>query len=338
MAATDGRVSRWSEAMHRWRGRAVLVIGDLMLDEYLWGAVSRISPEAPVPVVDISEQSFRPGGAANVANNVAALGGSADLVGVVGNDIMGNTLLSTLRSKGIGCDGIVHDDERPTTVKTRVIAGHQQVVRTDREKRGPIHAEQTEAIARYAESRMSELSAIVIEDYDKGVVTGKLIERVVAAARKRKVPILVDPKVEHLMDYKNVTLLKPNRRETEGALGSVLSDADAVQKAGERLLKMLKCEAVLVTNGERGMTLVQVDGKRTKTTHVPAHSKEVYDVTGAGDTVIAVVALAHSAGVSFEDGAWIASYAAAVKCEKLGAVPVSVDEIRQAMEERGPRG
>lgn len=307
----------------RFRKAKVLVIGDLMLDEFVWGRVSRISPEAPVPVVWVQSESVMPGGAANVANNVRALGGEVGVIGVVGEDRWGEALIKDLTSRRIDTSGVL-TVRRPTTVKTRVIAHHQQVVRVDREQRESLPPGTVERLIRAVASRIDEVDGLVIEDYGKGVITRQLLETVIPAARARKRIITVDPKEEHVELYHRVTALTPNRAEAGEAVGrELISDRD-VERAGAELLRRLECEGLLITLGEDGMCLFEQSGRRIR---IPTVAQEVFDVAGAGDTVIATFTLALASGASMEQAARIANYAAGIVVGKLGVAVATPEEL-----------
>ena len=302
----------------------VLVIGDLILDEFLWGDVSRISPEAPVPVVRVKSESFMPGGAANVANNIHALGGKAYLAGVVGMDERGRILTSELAKKDMDVEGIVIDSERPTTLKTRIIAHHQQVVRIDKEKMDGLGIGLIEQIIDYVKEIIDEIDAIIIEDYGKGVVTPKLLQEVLRLARRHKKIVTVDPKEEHFHYYKGVSAITPNHYEAAQAVGIKVKDADSIARIGKALLNKLKCEAVLMTRGEDGMQLFEKNGR---VTHIPTFAQDVFDVSGAGDTVIGTFTLALAAGASMIDAARISNTAAGIVVGKVGIAVSTQEEI-----------
>jgi D-beta-D-heptose 7-phosphate kinase/D-beta-D-heptose 1-phosphate adenosyltransferase len=304
-------------------GRRVLVVGDVMLDEFVWGHVARISPEAPVPVVTVTGQSHHLGGAANVAGNVRALGGEAVVAGVVGEDEAGARLRGALAAADVE-DALVSVAARPTTVKTRVIAHHQQVVRTDREVADAVAGEALRALAEAARRHLRHCDAVVVSDYRKGVVTAPLLKALLPAARRRRVPVLVDPKVRHLDLYRGATLVTPNLAEAEEGSGVAVRDAASLEKAGRTLLRRLLCAAVLVTRGEHGMSLFPREGR---TVHIPTAAREVFDVTGAGDTVIATLALALAAGASPTEAARVANLAAGVVVGKVGTATATAAEI-----------
>jgi D-beta-D-heptose 7-phosphate kinase/D-beta-D-heptose 1-phosphate adenosyltransferase len=309
------------------RGRCVLVVGDVMLDEFVWGRVARISPEAPVPVVEITGQSFHLGGAGNVAANVRALGGAAVLAGVVGRDPAGERAREAARSAGVVPRLVVSDGGRPTTVKTRIVAHHQQVVRTDREDAGDVTGRIQDALLEALRREMPACHALVVSDYQKGVVTRPLLERLLPLARRRRVPVLVDPKLRHFRLYRRVTVVTPNQTEAEEATGiRIRNDADLLG-AGRRILSLLACQAVLITRGEHGLSLFE---RGRAPLHVPTAAREVFDVTGAGDSVIATMALALAAGATLGEAAVLANWAAGVVVGKVGTAQATPDEVLSA--------
>ncbi len=302
----------------------ILVIGDLILDEFVWGKAERISPEAPVPVVWAGSQSYMPGGASNVANNIASLGAQVSLCGVIGEDKNAEILCDQLRKNRINCDGIVADATRPTTLKTRIIASHQQVVRVDWERVDRLSADKINVIVGFIKERIASMDALVIEDYGKGVVSPVLLKSVIALAKRHKKIITVDPKIENFSYYRGVTALTPNEKEASAGSGiEILSEAD-VDQAGWRLLKKLRCAGVLITQGEKGMKLYR-EGR--KPVHIPTVAQEVFDVSGAGDTVISVFTLALACGLSMEEAAEISNVAAGIVVGKVGVAVVTQKEI-----------
>jgi len=309
------------------RERRVLVLGDVMLDEFVWGRVSRISPEAPVPVVQVTGQSFHLGGAGNVAASVRSLGGRAVLAGVVGEDAAGERVEESLATAGVSSCLVTLGKERPTTVKTRIVAHGQQVVRTDREDAADVPADAETALVESVRRELPTCGALVISDYQKGVVTPTLLKRVLPLAKRRGVPVLVDPKVRHLRLYRGVTVVTPNQLEAEQATGLRLRGLAEVAAAGRRILEHLGCRAVLVTRGEHGMSLLE---KGRPPLHVPTAAREVFDVTGAGDSVIATMALALAAGASLPEAAVLANCAAGVVVGKVGTAQASPAEVLAA--------
>ncbi|MFH1854401.1 MAG: D-glycero-beta-D-manno-heptose-7-phosphate kinase [Candidatus Omnitrophota bacterium] len=318
------RNEKLRKIVSRFSGKKVLIIGDLILDEFLWGDVSRISPEAPVPVVWVRSESFMPGGAANVANNIQSLEGKTYIAGVVGMDERGKILKNLLQEKGVDIGGVVVDSDRPTILKTRVIAHHQQVVRIDKEKMDNLSQEFIDQIIAYAKTLISDIDAIIIEDYGKGVVTPGLLRGILKLARRHKKIVMVDPKEEHFNYYKGVTSITPNHHEAAKAVGIKISDDKSLLKIGMALLKKLKSESVLVTLGENGMRLFERSGKIT---HIPTVAQDVFDVSGAGDTVISTFTLALASGASMIDAARISNFAAGVVVGKVGIATVTQKEL-----------
>jgi len=306
----------------------VLILGDVMLDEYMWGAVSRISPEAPVPVVAVQSESMKVGGAGNVATNVAALGGRATLVGLVGNDAAAERLSHELELHGVKGDGLVEDRSRPTTIKSRVVAGSQHVVRFDRESDAPLSRAVRAQVIAAVRQRLPEADVLLISDYAKGLVSPGLVREVLALAARYHRMVAVDPKVQNLLLFKGVTLVAPNHHEAAAAAHlTIRSEADLL-RVGQVLLRRLKARGVLVTRGEQGMSLFE-GGKPV--VHIPTVAREVYDVTGAGDTVMGALSLALAAGATMGEAAVIANFAAGVVVGKRGTATVTRAELEQAL-------
>ncbi|HPF62066.1 MAG: D-glycero-beta-D-manno-heptose-7-phosphate kinase [Gemmatimonadetes bacterium] len=302
----------------------VAIVGDLMLDRYLLGDVDRISPEAPVPVLTVEEERDSPGGAANVAANAASLGATVELVGVVGDDDAGATLRELLRGYETGTTGVIEVGGRPTTTKTRIIARGQQVVRIDREVDNPLADRTRDAVMEAAQRAIAECDVLLLEDYDKGVFDLPMLAGLIEAARARGVPIIADPKERHFFGFAGATVFKPNRREIERAFGSRLpTDAAMLIEARRRL----DVENLLLTLGADGFLLV-VDGDVVRQS--PSIAREVYDVSGAGDTVTAWTGVALAAGATVEEAAWLANLAAGVQVGKQGTATVSHDELLDA--------
>ncbi len=314
--------------IQRFPQASVLVIGDLILDHYVWGRVSRISPEAPVPVVHVESESLKLGGAANVFNNILALGGQADICGVIGADESGRLLLKELGGRRQGRGGGIIDQSRPTTRKSRVVAHNQQIVRYDVERRNELSSLLQRRMLRYVESRLKELSCLVVSDYAKGVVTASLMTELTRLAGQRKIPIIVDPKVEHFSYYKGVTVVTPNHLEATQAAGVQGEDDKTINKAGMILRQRLGCQTVLVTRGERGMSVYQSHGDHW---HIPTRARQVYDVTGAGDTVVGTLALALSTGASMREAAMLANQAAGVVVGMVGTATVTAAQLTDAL-------
>ncbi len=312
-----------------FRGRRVLVVGDLMLDQYIRGSVSRISPEAPVPVVRVTGESFIPGGAGNVVSNLAALGAAVSVVGVVGEDEAGRRLLDHFRAGGADVEGVCVDVERQTTQKCRVVAERQQAVRFDRETVGPpSHATETRLLASLAEE-LAKADAVILSDYGKGVIGPRLLAAAIPAARRRRLPITVDPKPEHFRKYRGVTCVTPNTAEAWACMRrEPRAGQEAIVALGRDILKTLNSRSVLITRGADGMSLFEDGGRQT---HIPTVAREVFDVSGAGDTVISTLTLALAAGASLPRAAVLANQAAGIVVGKLGTATVSPDELSGAL-------
>jgi D-glycero-beta-D-manno-heptose-7-phosphate kinase len=318
---------RFVDLISSFRKARVMVIGDFILDQFVWGKVDRISPEAPVPVVNVQRESYMPGGSLNVANNIHSLGGVVYPCGVVGRDREGRMLLKVIRREGIDTGGIVYDKERPTSMKIRVIAHSQQLVRFDREKSENVSPENCKKIVRFVKQKIQNTDVIIIEDYGKGVVQPLLLKEIVALAKRYKKPVLVDPKEKNFPYYVGVTTITPNRKEAFGAFES--HRQRSLDEVGQALIKKLKCESVLITLGEDGMALFEKKGGSFK---IPTAAREVYDVSGAGDTVIAVLALAVAAGAKMREAAILSNLAAGIVVGKLGTAIVLPEELREAVE------
>jgi len=315
----------------------VLVIGDVMLDEFIWGKVERISPEAPVPVVAVTHETRLLGGAANVVNNIRSLGGEVALCGVVGPDPMGERIREML--KGIGADGrgVMVDRGRPTTVKTRIIAHSQQVVRFDRESTEPISPSVQKEIMGFLEEEWGWAQGVIVSDYGKGVVTRELMDYLLGKVAEDRKPLIVDPKMDNFRLYRGVTAITPNTAEAEAASRRKIQDEATLRTVGRLLLRRFRAEAVLITRGEEGMALFQRGGRMDL---IPTVAKEVYDVTGAGDTVAAVFTLGVASGLSYLEAAVVANCAAGIVVGKVGTASVSPGELREALLEgrdEGPR-
>lgn len=305
-----------------FRKKSILVIGDLILDHYIWGKVSRISPEAPVPVVEVTRESFMLGGAANVAHNITSLGGRAAVVGLHGRDAAGDALADMLLTCGINCDGLFIEN-RPTTVKTRVIAHNQQVVRFDREDSQYVGGRILGAVVDHIVSVVGQHDAVIISDYRKGMITGRLIRLLLQHPRMKKMFVAVDPKVGHFGFYKGVSLITPNVLEASSGSGIEIKDDASLRRAGRALMGKLGCRAVLITRGEQGMSLFE--GR--KVSHIPTVARKVYDVTGAGDTVISAFTLAYAAGATMEEAAVIANHAAGVVVGEVGTTVATPERV-----------
>jgi rfaE bifunctional protein kinase chain/domain len=314
-------------------GTTVLTIGDVMLDEYVWGEVQRISPEAPVPVVQVQRRTHLPGGAANVAASVVALGGRALLGGVVGGDVQAEHLLEAMATRSVPTGGLVVDQVRPTTTKTRVIARSQQVVRTDAEDCSPLSPELESEIADWAIEHVPAADSVVLSDYAKGVVSAGLARRVIAVARDNGKPVVVDPKGSDYGKYSGATVITPNLHDAgQAANVHVHTDGDLLE-AARRLSALCNGTQLLVTRGAAGMTLFGPAGPAD----ISAEAHEVYDVTGAGDTVVAVVAVALGQGLTLSDAVRVANVAAGIAVEKVGTATVTFEELAERLAHQANR-
>ncbi len=338
-------MSKYNNIIAKFKGLRLLVIGDLVLDQYIKGSVSRLSPEAPVPVVLQQESFFTPGGAANVANNLASLGVNVTVVGKIGDDIEGGILKKELSKRHIRSTGIYVDKGMDTILKTRIIAQHQQVVRVDRETINDAGSDdklKQEKILPFLRRYLKEFDAVIISDYGKGIVDGKLLAQVHDLMAQYKVPVIVDPKLDDLRAYGAATCITPNKKEAETALKAIptetrkafgirstqLDTKENIEANGRGLLKYLGIESLLITLGEHGMYLFEHDKAPFP---IATRAQEVYDVSGAGDTVIAVFALCIAAGADKRQAADIANHAAGVVVGKMGAVAIELDELKQAV-------
>lgn len=315
---------RLSELKDNFSGRRIAVIGDMMLDGYYWGDVKRISPEAPVPVLEVEEEFFRFGGAANVALNIQKLGGVPVPIGVIGNDSYGAIFSSLMKEYNIDDQAIITDESRPTTTKTRVIANNQHVVRIDKESKQPINGKVEEKIFLQIAKTIDSLDGIILQDYNKGVLTPSMINKIISIANKKDILINVDPKFDNFFEYKNVTVFKPNRKETEAVLGMRLNSDEDISFAGERLVLELNSKYVLLTLGENGIAVFEKDGSEKR---MPTKARKVADVSGAGDTVISTLTIALSAGANIYEASLLANYAAGIVCGEVGIVPVEKEKL-----------
>ena len=316
--------SRVTEILNALRDRNVVVLGDVMLDEFVWGDVTRISPEAPVPVVDVRRESVHLGGAANVLANLLALGARGTVVGVVGDDEAGKRLRDSLRVLGAAADNnLLVDELRPSTIKTRIIAHSQLVVRADRESRQPVDTKLENRIVDCLKETLAGAHAFVVSDYDKGVVTPRILREILPFAYER-VPVLIDPKLRNFNHYRPATLVTPNHHEALRMSDSEDLSDDGSHHAAKVIREKLGCDAVLITRGDRGMMLLEADGQPV---YVETAAREVYDVTGAGDTVIAALGAALATGATMIEAATLANHAAGIVVGKVGTATATADEL-----------
>lgn len=320
----DMRLLKYVE---RFRGIPVLIVGDLMVDRSLRGPAERISPEAPVPVIHVHEDTRTPGGAGNVANNLAVLGARPTLVAVRGEDEAGHHVAANLRNRGVTVTGLLVDPHRPTITKNRVFAGHQQVARFDFEHRGNVPDRIHNQILEQLRAQIPSQKAVVISDYGKGMITPSVIQTCLKSAHRHNIPVIVDPKIEHFMQYKGVDCITPNAKEAvEGMRMLVPKSEQELLDLGQKILSRLKSRSLLITRGEKGMTLFQ---KGVAPQTIVALAQEVYDVTGAGDTVVAIFALARAVGTPYVAAAMIANIAASLVVAKVGTAVVTGEELIQ---------
>ncbi|VAX27341.1 ADP-heptose synthase / D-glycero-beta-D-manno-heptose 7-phosphate kinase [hydrothermal vent metagenome] len=308
----------------KFKGKNIAVIGDMMLDGYLWGDVKRISPEAPVPIVEIDSDFFRFGGAANVALNISKLGGNAIPFGVIGNDNDGKIFSDLIKDENITSDFIIKDNSRPTTNKTRVISADQHIVRIDKESKTPISSSIENKLFSSIESTINEIDSIILQDYNKGVLTPNLIRKTIALANKYDKIITVDPKFDNFFEYKNATLFKPNRKETENAFGIRINSGESIKNAASKLMQKLNVKYCILTLGEDGMAILE---KGKQYLQIPTMARKALDVSGAGDTVIATITMALATGCSINEAAYLANYAGGMVCEIAGIVPIDLDDL-----------
>jgi len=326
-------MTRLVDILEKFRAAHLLVVGDLMLDRFIWGDVERISPEAPVPVMRVLAESHRLGGAANVINNVLSLGAQVTACGVIGRDMAGRRLVHDLRRAGASTAGIVGDKQVQTTQKSRIIARprHQQIVRLDRENQNPISDATLKRLREFVLARAKTCDGIVISDYGKGVVHGSLLRSIAPLVRRKKLIFVVDPKKENYAGYQFPTLITPNKDEASEASGILIRDDASLIAAGEKLVRMWQAEAVLITRGPDGMSLFR---RNHAVKNFPTEPRDMFDVTGAGDTVVAVCGLALVCGASFEEAAVISNLAAGLVGEEVGTVAVSLDKLKRSVRDK----
>ncbi len=321
-------LKKYNTLIDKFKGKEIIVIGDVMLDHFVKGSVSRISPEAPVPVVSVDEEDFVAGGAGNVAVNLAVLGAKPTVISVLGDDVNGIILKQFLENKGADTSKIVTDKTRPTTQKVRVIAERQQVVRVDRESKAKINKQvSAECLANFKEA-LKTAKGVIMSDYGKGMLSEHNIQDIIKACRVKNIPVCVDPKIDNFLKYKNITCMTPNTKEAWEGMGlPPKKDEKSILDLGKKILKTLKADSILITRSAQGMSLFE-KGKTPRITTIKATAKEVFDVTGAGDTVISVLTLALACKASLKDAAFIANEAAGLVVAKLGTATVTTDEIK----------
>jgi rfaE bifunctional protein kinase chain/domain len=319
---------RLDEIIEHGRKQKIIVFGDLMVDQYLWGNVSRISPEAPVPVINIASEQIRFGGAANVSFNLMGLGLTPLLIGLVGEDRMGNNFFKMMEENNLPTNGIIRVKDRPTTVKTRIIGNDQHIARVDQELTSCISLEEQEKLFKIFLENIDGVKAILIQDYNKGVVAPQIIHHIMELAERHGKIVTVDPKFENFFEFKNVTLFKPNLTETEKALATQIKDDEDLISAGQQLIQRLQSEAILITRGAKGMVLFEKKGDYT---FVETKARNIADVSGAGDTVIATLTFALCGGGSIREAVMLSNYAAGLVCEEVGVVPIKLPVLIHAV-------
>jgi D-glycero-beta-D-manno-heptose-7-phosphate kinase len=320
----DISIDRLEMLKSSFEGKRIAIIGDMMLDGYFWGDVKRISPEAPVPVMEVEEEFFRFGGAANVALNILKLGGIPIPIGVIGYDNYGTIFTSLLNEMNIENDGIFTDTDRPTTTKTRVIADNHHVVRIDKESKKPLSEEIERKLSIFLTGIINSLDGIILQDYNKGVLTKSFIQKTVSLANQLGITITVDPKFDNFFEYRNVTVFKPNRKETESILGMKMESDEDVSFAGNELLSRLNAKYILLTLSEEGIAVFAKDKPEKR---MPTKARKVADVSGAGDTVISTLTMALAAGADIYEASTLANYGAGIVCGEVGIVPIEKEKL-----------
>jgi D-glycero-beta-D-manno-heptose-7-phosphate kinase len=320
----DFDLSKFKQLKTDFKGKNITVIGDMMLDCYLWGEVRRISPEAPVPVIEIANEFYRFGGAANVALNILKLSGNPIPIGIIGDDNDGRIFSSLLTEMNINNEGIMVDKARPTTAKTRVIAHDQHVVRIDKESKDYLNTEISDKLYDYLHDIINNVDGIILQDYNKGVLSPQIIDKIINLAKSRNILITVDPKFNNFFQYKDVTVFKPNRKEAEDVLGMKIKTDEDVKYACKKILDRLNAKYILLTLGEEGIAVFEKDKDEKR---MSTQARKVADVSGAGDTVISTLTMALSAGANIYESSYLANYAAGIVCEEVGIVPIELEKL-----------
>ncbi len=329
VSITAGLKARLASAVEKFCGLKVLLVGDLMLDVYIWGEVRRISPEAPVPVVEVLRETSSLGGAANVAHNLASLGATVLTAGLIGDDDAGRRLVELFEQNGIPTAGLIEEKGRPTSVKTRILAQNQQVVRYDRETSAPSKPESTAGIVKFLRENLEGAGVAVVSDYAKGVVNSQLVGKLRSITGKAAIPVIVDPKIQNFKLYHSFWMVTPNHHEAAWLSGIPIVDEESLNAAGTELFRRLECENLIITRGKDGMSIFR-NGEQ-KSIHIPTLARQVYDVTGAGDTVAAVLALGTAAGLSVVDASILANCAAGLVVARQGTAAVSAAQLLEAL-------
>ena len=318
---------KFESVIKKFSEKKIAVVGDVMLDKFIWGKITRVSPESPVPIIDVEKESEHLGGAANVAMNIKSLSSDILLFGIIGNDESGTHFKKILEKNKISTYGIVRDN-RPTTVKTRIIAHNQHITRIDKEVKKKISEKTENKIFSLIKKKIDEIDAIILEDYNKGVLTENLISKIIDLSLKKNKIVTVDPKLENFFSYKNVFLFKPNTKEIENSLKIPVHTDSEIEIAGKKLLEKLNAKHILITRSENGMSLISRDGNIF---HIPTIAKKIADVSGAGDTVIATLTLSLACGLSTLESAMLSNIAAGSVCEEIGVVPITKEKLQNSI-------
>lgn len=327
----DYKVKDLKKYISKFPETEIMVIGDIIMDEYVWGDVSRISPEAPVPVVAVKKETKMLGGAANVINNICSLGGKTILCGVIGDDETGEEIIERLQNMGQIKDGIISEKERQTSIKTRVVAQNQQVVRFDKESRKEIGSESVKKILDFIQEKMESLNAVIVADYGKGVISGEMMNGIRKLLKSSDIILSVDPKTENFRYYESIDLMTPNHHEAGAFCRLEIVNEDTLIQAGRQIIQELNCRAVLITQGKDGMTLFEEGGDIN---HIPTVAREVFDVSGAGDTVISTLCLGLASGMDLKSAAIISNFAAGIVVGEVGTSTVSSEELTKVLDNR----
>ena len=327
----DYNIEGFKKYIDRFPETNILVLGDIMMDEYIWGDVSRISPEAPVPVVAVKKETKMLGGAANVINNIYSLGGRSILCGVVGEDQTGVEIIEKLKNFGQTTDGIITERGRPTSIKTRVVAHNQQVVRFDRESKKGIGPDSVKKVLSFINEMIGSIDVVIVADYGKGVISGDMMKGLRKLLDDSDILLSIDPKTENFEYYKSIDLITPNHHEAGTFCRLEIEDEETLVKAGRQIIETLNCRSVLITQGKDGMTLFENGGEIS---HIPTVARQVFDVTGAGDTVISTICLGLASGMDLKSAAVIANFAAGIVVGEVGTSTVSSDQLKKAIQNR----
>ncbi|RPI17815.1 MAG: D-glycero-beta-D-manno-heptose-7-phosphate kinase [Ignavibacteriae bacterium] len=324
-----------NKIFNKVKDKRIAIIGDVMLDKYVYGEVSRISPEAPVQVVDINNVEYKLGGAANVANNVKTLEAEPILIGLVGNDFDGDVFIETMKEHRLSTVGIFKDKARPTTSKTRVIAHSQHIIRIDSEIKQDADEKVSVKILNFLKRHLKSFEAVILQDYNKGILSTEMICKVIAMCKQAKIPVYVDPKFDNFFEYKDVTIFKPNRKEIQDAMGIRIHDEEDAEAAGVQLIEKINCEWLVLTRGEKGMMLFDKDKDNIIIHNIPTKAIKVADVSGAGDTVISTLAVALCGGANIKEAIILANHAAGLVCEEVGIVPIFKKNLIESFNSKG---